>query len=392
MRYPLFLDLTGRRVVVVGGGVVALRRTSDLLEAAALVTVVAPVVDEALNVSGVIIERRAFAPADLDECWLAFACTDLSAVNDMVADAAEARGIWCVRADSAERSLAWRPAVTQVDEITVAVSANRDPSRAAALRNAIEARLRSGDLTARPGRAAGGRVILVGGGPGDPDLLTLRGFRMLLEADVVVTDRLAPTGLLDLLPSGVEVIDVGKSPGGEAAEQQAINELIVDRARQGEIVVRLKGGDPFVLGRGSEEVDACVNAGVVVDVVPGLTSAVAAATLAGVPLTERGTTQHFTVVSGHVPPGDDRSSVDWALLAATDATLVLLMAVANLGAIAAALIVGGRTPATPAAIIENASLPHQRVVTATLGDLAATAEARQIVAPAVVIIGDVVRT
>ena len=235
-------------------------------------------------------------------------------------------------------------------------------------------------------------MVLVGGGPGDPDLLTLgAASRTLLDADVVVTDRLAPTRLLDLLPAGVEVVDVGKTPGGEAAAQEAINELIVARAQSGEIVVRLKGGDPFVLGRGSEEVDVCVHAGVVVDVVPGLSSAVAAATLAGVPLTERGTTQHFTVVSGHVPPGDPRSSVDWALLAATDATLVLLMAVANLASIASALIAGGRKPSTPVAVIENASLPTQRVITAPLGELAATAEAAQVVPPAVVVIGDVVR-
>jgi uroporphyrin-III C-methyltransferase / precorrin-2 dehydrogenase / sirohydrochlorin ferrochelatase len=392
VRYPLFLDLTDRRVVVVGGGAVAARRTVDLLAAGALVTVVAPDLDESIDISAVTVERRAFAPTDLDECWLALACTDDAATNDTVAAAAELRGIWCARADDAGSSRAWRPAVAQVEQVTVAVSAAGDPSQAAALRNAIEAGLRSGDLTARRGRRTGGRVILVGGGPGDPDLLTLRGFRLLLAADVVVTDRLAPTGLLELLPAGVEVIDVGKSRGGEAAEQLAINELIVDRARRGDVVVRLKGGDPFVLGRGTEEVHACVTAGIPVDVVPGLTSAVAAATLAGVPLTERGTTQHFTVASGHVPPGDPRSSVDWALLAATDATLVLLMAVANLGPISAALIAGGRKAATPVAIVENASLPHQRVVTTTLGELAAEAEAQKIVPPAVVIVGDVVRT
>jgi uroporphyrin-III C-methyltransferase/precorrin-2 dehydrogenase/sirohydrochlorin ferrochelatase len=396
VRYPLFLDLTGRRVVVVGGGAVATRRTADLLDAGAEVTVVAPHIDLAIRQGEASLVERAFVPADLDDSWLALACTDDADVNATVAVAAQARGIWCVRADSAERSRAWRPAVAQVDGLTVAVSADGDPLRAVAVRNSIEAQLRSGDLTARRGRSAvqrasAGRVILVGGGPGAPDLLTLRGFRALLDADVVVADRLAPTGLLDLLPADVEVVDVGKTPGGEAAAQAAINELIVARAQQGEIVVRLKGGDPFVLGRGSEEVDACVDAGVVVDVVPGLTSAVAAATLAGVPLTERGTTQHFTVVSGHVPPGDARSTVDWALLAATDATLVLLMAVANLAAIAAALIAGGRKPATPAAVIENASLPQQRVVTAVLGDLAATVELAQIVPPAVVVIGDVVR-
>jgi uroporphyrin-III C-methyltransferase/precorrin-2 dehydrogenase/sirohydrochlorin ferrochelatase len=355
--------------------------------------VVAPVIDDAIDDATAIVERREFEPADLDDdCWLVLACTDDAAVNATVAVAAQVRGIWCIRADDAATSRAWRPAVTEVDDLTVAVSAAGDPGRAVAVRNSIEASLRSGDLTAPRGRKlSAGKVVLVGGGPGDPDLLTLRGFRMLLAADVVVTDRLAPTELLDLLPDGVEVIDVGKTPGGEAAAQQAINELIVTRATQGEVVVRLKGGDPFVLGRGSEEVDACVAAGIEVEVVPGLTSAIAAATLAGVPLTERGTTQHFTVVSGHVPPGDPRSSVDWALLAATDATLVLLMAVANLRPIADALVAGGRPATTPVAVIENASLPAQRVVTAMLGDLAATAEVAQIGPPAVVVIGDVVR-
>jgi uroporphyrin-III C-methyltransferase / precorrin-2 dehydrogenase / sirohydrochlorin ferrochelatase len=390
VRYPLFVDLTGREVVVVGGGAVAVRRTADLLAAGAIVTVVAPAVDDAMP-GEVTIHAREFAPADLDGAWLAFACTDDVVVNAMVAVTAQARGIWCLRADDAERSSAWRPATARIDDVTVAVSAGGDPTRAVGLRDAIEARLRSGELTARRGRAIAGRVILVGGGPGDPDLLTLRGYRALLDADVVVTDRLGPTGLLELLPPDVEVIDVGKTPRGPAAEQGAINALIVDRARGGQVVVRLKGGDPFVLGRGSEEVDACVAAGVVVDVVPGLTSAVAAATLAGVPLTERGITQQFTVVSGHVPPGDPRSTVDWALLAATDATVVLLMAVANLGAITTALIAGGRRPATPAAIIENASLPQQRVIASTLGEVAAAAESNQVVPPAVVVVGDVVR-
>lgn len=391
MRYPLFLDLTGRRVVVVGGGAVALRRLPALLEAGAQVVVVAPRYDAALTELDVTIEHREFVPADLDDAWLALACADVASVNSTVAAAAEKRSIWCIRADDASRSKAWRPAATQVDDLTVAVSAGGDPVRAAALRDAIETDIRSGRLGARRGRSHGGRVILVGGGPGDPDLLTLRGYRALLDADVVVTDRLGPTGLLDVLPTEIEVIDVGKAPhGGHAAEQQAINELIVERARAGQTVVRLKGGDPFVFGRGSEEVDACLAAGVVVDVVPGLTSSVAAATLAGIPLTERGTTQHFTVVSGHVPPGDERSSVDWALVAASDGTLVLLMAVANLRSIAEALINGGRKPGTPVAIIENASLPQQRVVTATLAAAADVATSHQIVPPAVVVIGDVV--
>jgi uroporphyrin-III C-methyltransferase/precorrin-2 dehydrogenase/sirohydrochlorin ferrochelatase len=392
VRYPLFVDLAGRRVVVVGGGTVAVRRLTDLLAAGAEVTVIAPSYDRAIADLDVTVEHREFAPADLDGAWLALACTNVARVNAAVAAAADRRGIWCIRADDAARSRAWRPATAEIDDVTVAVSAGGDPSRAVTLRDGIAARLRDGELAVRRVRRSGaGRVILVGGGPGDPDLLTLRGYRALMDADVVVTDRLGPTGLLDLLPAAVEVIDVGKTPGGHSAEQHAINQLIIDRASRGDLVVRLKGGDPFVLGRGSEEVDACLEAGIAVDVVPGLTSAVSAATLAGIPLTERGTTQHFTVVSGHVPPGDARSSVDWALLAATDATLVMLMAVANLRAIADALIAGGRKPGTPAAIVENASLPQQRVIATRLVELADSAEEVHVVPPAVVIVGDVVR-
>jgi uroporphyrin-III C-methyltransferase/precorrin-2 dehydrogenase/sirohydrochlorin ferrochelatase len=391
VRYPLFVELAGRRVVVVGGGAVAVRRLPDLLAAGAEVTVVAREFDETIAELDLVVEHREFVPSDLDGAWLVLACTDDGTVNATVATSAESRGIWCIRADDAQRSLAWRPATSVVDDITVAVSAGADPGRAVALRNAIEAGLRGGEPTARRRRSSRGRVVLVGGGPGDPDLLTLRGYRLLLEADLVVTDRLGPTGLLELLPPGAEVIDVGKTPRGQAPEQQTINDLIVERARGGDLVVRLKGGDPFVLGRGSEEVDACVAAGVDVEVVPGLTSAVAAATIAGVPLTERGTTQQFVVVSGHVPPGDSRSSVDWARLAATDATVVLMMAVANLRPIAAALLAGGRPPQTPAVIVENASMAAQRIVGATLGDVADVADAHHVVPPAVVLIGEVAR-
>jgi uroporphyrin-III C-methyltransferase len=252
------------------------------------------------------------------------------------------------------------------------------------------AALTAGDWPARRERRGAGRVVLVGGGPGDPGLLTLRGYRAMRSADVVVTDRLGPTALLDALPEGVEVIDVGKAPRGLATPQEDINDLLVRRARAGDVVVRLKGGDPFVLGRGGEEVDACVAAGVDVEVVPGVTSAIAAATLAGVPLTRRGTAQEFAVVSGHVPPGDPRSTVDWERLAAGRGTLVLLMAVANLRAIADALVAAGRAGATPAVVVENASLPQQRIVHAALADLADAAERQRVVPPAVVVIGDVV--
>jgi uroporphyrin-III C-methyltransferase/precorrin-2 dehydrogenase/sirohydrochlorin ferrochelatase len=281
--------------------------------------------------------------------------------------------------------------VSRVDDLTVAVSADRDPLRARRLRDAIEVAMRSGDLSVRRGRGSGGKVTLVGGGPGDPDLLSLRGLRALLDADVVVTDRLGPTDLLARLPPEIEVIDVGKAPRGPATPQQAINAVLIENARAGRAVVRLKGGDPFVLGRGTEEVDACIDAGVAVEVVPGVTSATAAATLAGIPLTERGTAQQFTVASGHLPPGDPRSTVDWDSLGRGSGTVVLLMAVSNLEKIAMSLIDGGRAPATPAAVVENASLPEQRVIRGRLDEIAELAAAHEIEPPAVVIIGEVVR-
>jgi uroporphyrin-III C-methyltransferase/precorrin-2 dehydrogenase/sirohydrochlorin ferrochelatase len=391
VRYPLFLDLTGRRVVVVGGGRVALRRTRGLLESGARVLVVAPEVAEEIAASDADVERRHYDGSDIEGAWLVLACTDDPDVNAQVATDAEARGIWCVRADDAATSAAWRPAATAIDEVTVAVSAGGDPRQAAELRDLIEHALRSGALAPRRRRPSDGRVTLVGGGPGDPDLITLKGMRALQDADVIVTDRLGPTGLLDGLSAEIEVVDVGKTPGGHAAEQADINALLVDRARAGQHVVRLKGGDPFVLGRGSEEVDACLANGVAVDVVPGITSATAAATLAGVALTERGTTQQFVVASGHVPPGDERSTVDWVSIAGTDATLVLLMAVANLAAIAKTLIAGGRDVMTGAAIIERASLASQRVTRCHLGELAEVVVREGVVPPAVVVIGDVVR-
>jgi uroporphyrin-III C-methyltransferase/precorrin-2 dehydrogenase/sirohydrochlorin ferrochelatase len=385
------LDLAGRRVLVVGAGRVAARRVADLDAAGALVTVVAPEVSADIESSGATVVRREFTVSDLEGAWLAVACTADPVVNAAVAALAEARQIWCVRSDSAEESAAWLSAVARVDDVIVAVNANADPSKARSLRDAIEVKLRAGNLTARRGRRGAGKVVLVGGGPGDPDLLTVKGFRALLDADVVVTDRLGPTDLLARLPAEVEVVDVGKTPRGPATSQEDINALLIERARSGLTVVRLKGGDPFVLGRGTEEVDACVAAGVTVDVIAGVTSATAAATLAGIPLTERGTAQQFTVASGHLPPGDPRSTVDWDSLGRGDGTVVLLMAVSNLEKIAAWLIDCGRPGSTPAAVIENASLPEQRVVRGALADIAALAESAHVVPPAIIVIGSVVR-
>lgn len=388
-RYPLFLDLRDRPVLVVGAGAVATRRVPRLLDAGADLVVVAPVarreVRELHEQGRLRWLRRPFADTDLDGVALALACTGVPAVDDVVARGAAARAIWCARADDAAASPAWVPAAGTVDGVTVAVSASGDPRRSRDVRDAAVGALRSGSLHARRGRSRAG-VVLVGGGPGDPDLITLRGYRELLDADVVVTDRLGPTALLGELPGDVEVIDVGKAPRGRATSQEDINALLIDRARAGQRVVRLKGGDPFVFGRGAEEVLACAEAGVPVDVVPGVTSVTAAPALAGIPLTHRGVTQHFTVASGHVPPGDARSTVDWRAMAAGGGTVVLLMAVDNRAEIAAALIEGGLPRATPTAVVVDASTPHQNVTVASLdalGDL-------KVRSPAVIVIGEVV--
>jgi uroporphyrin-III C-methyltransferase len=233
-------------------------------------------------------------------------------------------------------------------------------------------------------------VVLVGGGPGDPELLTVRGYRALMTADVVVTDRLGPRALLAELKATVPVIEVGKTPRSPSTSQEHINSVLIEHALAGSLVVRLKGGDPFVFGRGAEEVLACVAAGVAVEVVPGVSTVTAAAVLAGIPLTHRGVTQQVIVASGHVTPDDPRSTVDWGALAVSNATLVLLMAVENLTPIAASLIAAGRPPATPVATIEDASLPTQQITRMTLQEAATSASRRRLRPPAVVVVGEVV--
>jgi uroporphyrin-III C-methyltransferase len=238
--------------------------------------------------------------------------------------------------------------------------------------------------------AGAGSVVLVGGGPGDAGLLTVAGLEALRSADVVVTDRLVPLGALDEVPDHAEVLHVGKIPRGAFTPQEAINELLVTHARAGKRVVRFKGGDSFVFGRGGEEWAACVDAGVPVTVIPGVSSALAVPALAGIPLTHRTLTQGFVVVTGHVPPGDPRSMVDWEWLGRSGLTLVVLMGVAALPQISAALVSGGMDPDTPAACVADGGMPSMRSVTATITTLAAAAEAADLRPPAVTVIGDVV--
>jgi uroporphyrin-III C-methyltransferase / precorrin-2 dehydrogenase / sirohydrochlorin ferrochelatase len=393
-RYPLMLSLAGRRVVVVGGGRVALRRVPGLLEAGANVIVIAPAVLPELAELPVTVLAREYREGDLAAAWLAHAVTSDPAVNARVAAEAEGSRIWCVRADDAAVSGAWTPAVTRHGEVTVAVTAGGDPVRSQRLRAAIASALAEGTLPLRPRREskpAMGSVALIGGGPGDPGLITVLGRRLLAEADVVVTDKLAPRSLLAELDPDVEVIDAGKRPHAHNLPQAQINELIVTRAQAGQRVVRLKGGDPFVFGRGGEEALACVRAGVPFQVVPGVTSAIAVPAYAGIPVTHRGVTQDFAVVSAHLDPSQPGATVDWDALARGTGTLVLLMAVAHLDAVATELIKRGRAAATPVAVICDGTMPDQQVLTSTLERVAADAESAGVAPPAVVVIGEVVR-
>lgn len=234
-----------------------------------------------------------------------------------------------------------------------------------------------------------GRVTLLGGGLGDPDLITVAGLKALRDADVIVHDRLAPLALLERVRPDAEVIDVGKIPRGAFTPQERINDLLVSRALAGLEVVRFKGGDPFVFGRGGEEWQACAEAGVPVRVIPGVSSATAAPGLAGIPVTHRGLSQGFAVVSGHVPPDDPRSDVDWPSLARSGLTIVVLMGVDNLGAIATTLQEAGLDAATPAAVVADAGHPGMRVVRGRLAVIAERARTESITPPAITVIGRV---
>ena len=233
-----------------------------------------------------------------------------------------------------------------------------------------------------------GRVVLVGAGPGDPDLITVKGAAALAVADVDVYDRLAPPALLDLAPSGAERIYVGKEPGLQALPQAEIGALLVRRARLGDTVVRLKGGDPFVFGRGGEEMLACIEAGVPVEVVPGVTSAVAAPAAVGIPLTHRATARSFAVVTGSTAHAED--TVDLARMANATDTLVVLMAAGALERTCHALVEAGRPASTPAAVVQWAWTDEQRDVIGTLADLSTLAAAASIGPPATLVVGDVV--
>ena len=446
--YPVFLELAGRRVIVIGEAAVREGKVEALLAAGAEdVLVVAERLPARLAAIAELdprvgVERREWRAADLDGAFLCIASSENAAERSSIAREARDRGVLVNVMDDIPNCDWAAPAVVRRGELVLAISTGgASPALAKKLRVLLSAEfgqewarilrvLRQvreettpflpdiGDRSARwnaaldVGEAAAlirdgraddlhdrlmqrllgdepaeiGIVYLVGAGPGDPKLITVRGTEVLGLADVVVYDRLASPQLLDLAPARAERIYAGKEPGRSAMRQPEIDALLVERALRGETVVRLKGGDPFVFGRGGEEALACARAGVAFEVVPGVTSAIAAPAVAGIPVTHRGMAQSFAVVTGSTAHGEE---VDLARVATSTDTLVVLMAAGKLAETCAELIAAGRPATEPAAIVQWAATPEQRTVAGTLEDLPAIAAAVSIGPPATLVVGAV---
>lgn len=446
---PVFLRLQERPVLVVGGGAVALRKVSWLVKAGAQVTVVAPALDPqlaALRAQGALTHvGAAFADQHLGAAVAVVAATGVHAVNLQVARAATARGIPVNVVDDAELSTFIFPAIIDRSPLVVAVSsAGHAPVLARRVREQIEAllperlgalarfmgarrqavqralgtlarrafweriaggavarqllrgdkaaaaesferELHACELTTRAGTGARsiGEVYLIGAGPGDPDLLTLRALQLLQQADVILYDRLVSPAVLERARRDATRIFVGKEAGARE-QQQRINQMLLSLARAGKRVARLKGGDPFVFGRGGEELEVLAAHEIPCVVVPGITAALGAAASAGLPLTHRRLAHSVTFVNGH----QDGTAAEWRFFADPQHTVVFYMAVAQLAAIVAQLRAAGATAAHPVALIEQATLPQQRVLRGRLGDLVALATQHKVGAPALLITGD----
>lgn len=343
---------------------------------------------------GITLSLRDYRDGDLDGAWYAIAATDDPQVNSDVVAEAERRRIFCVRADAGREGTAVTPASFDYRGLMVGVLAGGEHRRSAAVRSAIreafaQGRIEPDLVAATASDVVPGSVALVGGGPGDPELITVRGRRLLASADVVVADRLAPPELLAELSPDVEIIDAAKIPYGRAMAQEAINEVLIARARAGQFVVRLKGGDPFVFARGYEEVLACTAAGIPVTVVPGVTSAIAVPAMVGVPVTQRAVNHEFVVVSGHLSPQDPESLVNWNALARLTGTLVLMMAVERIELFAEVLRKGGRPAQTPVLVVQQGTRTGERVLRTTLADVAEKIREQGIKPPAIIVIGPV---
>ncbi|CDK00975.1 Uroporphyrin-III C-methyltransferase [Microbacterium sp. C448] len=392
MTTMLGVSLAGRDVLLVGGGSVTARRLQRFLDDGADVRIVSPElcddVRELVDTHVVAWTSRRARYSDIGGAWLVHVATGDIRVDADIAAECERRRILCVNASDGAHGTARLTAETRAGDVVVGVmsDAGVDPGRAAHLRDEIGTMLREGRLPLRRRRArAAGRVDLVGGGPGPADLMTVRGRRLLAEADVVIADRLGPTDVLTELDPGVEIIDVGKQPGNHPVPQQAINDLLVEHARAGKRVVRLKGGDPFVYGRGGEEVIACRAAGIPVEVVPGLTSIVSVPAAAGIPVTHRGVSASVHVVNGQA----EITGATLAAIADDAVTTVVLMGVAALPRLVHAAIAAGAPIHRPVAIVESGHTPRQRTTRTTLGSVVDDAAAAGVQNPAVIVIGEV---
>jgi len=447
--FPVFFDLTAQRVLVVGGGEVALRKVALLERSGALITLVAPDVLPELQARAgagkINLAVREFVPEDLDGARLVIVATSRRAVNRWIASLSEARRIPVNVVDDREASRFIVPAIIDRDPVLVAVSTGgTSPVLARRLRERLEAvipkkigelalwlralrhsarrRLRNTDERRRffenivDGAAArrfiegdahgaqavaqqllaktstaprsAGEVTLVGAGPGDPELLTLKALRALQDADVILHDRLVPEGLLDLARRDAVRISVGKAAGGIGSTQAEINALLVEHAQQGRRVVRLKGGDPFIFGRGGEELEALAKAKISFSVIPGVTAAAGCAAYAGIPLTHRDYAHSVTFVTAHVEK--DGREPDWRALAKPGLTAVFYMGLARVERIAAQLVAHGAAATLPAAVIAQGTLQDQRVITGTLATIAAVTAASSIQSPALLVVGEVV--
>lgn len=445
---PIFMNLKGRSCLVVGGGEVASRKASLLLDAGADLTVVAPELANTLQAwanSGRVKYREAgFEASDLEGVVLVIAATDDEAVNRQVSELAQARALPVNVVDNPSLCTFVMPSIIDRSPVQIAVSTGGvSPVLARLLRARLESLIPSAygrlasmvegfrdavkgrfdDVNSRRGFWEGvlqgrvaelvfagkddaarreleasiergevempGEVYLVGGGPGDPDLLTFRALRLMQQADVVVHDRLVSKEVLDLCRRDAERIYVGKERDNHSVPQDQINQLLVDLAKQGKRVCRLKGGDPFVFGRGGEEIDTLTANGVSFQVVPAITAALGASSYAGIPLTHRDYSQSVVFVTGHLKDGS--MNLNWKGLAQPQQTIVFYMGLKGLPVICEKLIENGLSPDLPIALVQQATTPRQRVYTGTLSTMPQIIEGTTIKPPTLIIVGDVVR-
>jgi len=398
---PVFHDVRGARVLVIGAGAVGARKIEALLAGGARVTAVAKefsrAVEERAARGDLTVLRGTFHPDQMEEAELVFAATPDRTLNHRVSAEARRRRIPVNVADSPEECTFLLPAVVRGDEFTAAISTGgKNPGAAKALREFMEEHRTEISVRLERGRrrkriaARQGKVYIVGAGPGDPDLLTVRALGLLRSADAVIYDYLVPAEILSLAPAKAARICFARRGGtaghGAVLKQNAIHEAMVRLARGGKSVVRLKSGDPLVFGRGGEEAEHLSREGIPFEVVPGITAAMGCAAAAAIPLTHRERSSSVTFVAGHETDEKGKSAVDWSLLP-KDGTLAIYMGVGRVAAIAGELAEAGFSPAAPFAIVENGSRPEQRVVRGILSDLPRIAEEYDVRSPAILFVG-----